>query len=629
MPINTPVPAAQYVRMSTEHQQYSIENQKAAIQEYAEKHGFTVVQTYTDAGRTGVVLKSRESLRKLLQDVMGGQAPFNAILVYDVSRWGRFQDADEAAHYEFLCKSAGIPVRYCAEQFDNDGSMPNAIMKALKRTMAAEYSRELAVKVYAGQRRLTQLGFRVCGIAGFGLRRMMISADGCRRRVLKTGEHKAIKTDHTILVPGPKKEVECVRTIFSLAQDKRNTPRKIARELNRRKMRFVDGRPWDMLSVFRVLKNEKYIGCNIYGKTAKKLGGPARKVPRELWIRNPQAFAPVVEPEQFNRVQRAIQKRRTTPRRPDQYLLDGMRKVLAREGKLTEKILRGRGIFDHRTYCKRFGGVLRAYELIGYKPSPHAFKSVANQMKMRRLRADLLNRLKSLFPNNLRFVHLPGQNVRQVLEFDNQIRIAIHICRPVRTTVTGELRWLLRAQPLEAGYPCLICTVDGSLSTLLSFYVVPQFGDIVRKCKVLKEGHKWLGTGKKLEELSQLCEVAKAVVTEWQERDDTTTVGDVVITARTSTITIAKKEIMLPPIQSEIFKLLVRSAGSAVARAQLLHPFTGKEFPSAHLNAHICELRRRLGVLGKRIRTVKGQGYMYAFSETKASPDALELAAAS
>jgi DNA invertase Pin-like site-specific DNA recombinase len=35
--------------MSTEHQQYSIENQKAAIQEYANHHGFAVVQTYTDA----------------------------------------------------------------------------------------------------------------------------------------------------------------------------------------------------------------------------------------------------------------------------------------------------------------------------------------------------------------------------------------------------------------------------------------------------------------------------------------------------------------------------------------------------------------------------------------------------
>lgn len=33
------VPAAQYVRMSDEQQQYSIDNQKAAIQQYADAHG--------------------------------------------------------------------------------------------------------------------------------------------------------------------------------------------------------------------------------------------------------------------------------------------------------------------------------------------------------------------------------------------------------------------------------------------------------------------------------------------------------------------------------------------------------------------------------------------------------------
>jgi hypothetical protein len=49
------VPAAQYVRMSTEHQQYSIDNQKAAIQEYAKEHGFTIVQTYADAGKSGII----------------------------------------------------------------------------------------------------------------------------------------------------------------------------------------------------------------------------------------------------------------------------------------------------------------------------------------------------------------------------------------------------------------------------------------------------------------------------------------------------------------------------------------------------------------------------------------------
>ena len=106
-PAASPVPVAQYLRMSTEHQQYSLENQSTAILEYAESHNFDIVHTYSDAAKSGVALKHRVGLRQLLQDVVAGAAPYRAILVYDVSRWGRFQDTDEAAHYEFLCKSAG------------------------------------------------------------------------------------------------------------------------------------------------------------------------------------------------------------------------------------------------------------------------------------------------------------------------------------------------------------------------------------------------------------------------------------------------------------------------------------------------------------------------------------------
>lgn len=72
-------------------------------------------------------------------------ADFNFILVYDVSRWGRFQDADESAYYEYICKRAGINVAYCAEQFENDGSPVSTIVKGVKRAMAGEYSRELSV----------------------------------------------------------------------------------------------------------------------------------------------------------------------------------------------------------------------------------------------------------------------------------------------------------------------------------------------------------------------------------------------------------------------------------------------------------------------------------------------------
>jgi DNA invertase Pin-like site-specific DNA recombinase len=178
MTANQLVPAAQYLRMSTEHQQYSLENQSTAIQRYASSQGFEVVRTYSDAAKSGLVLKRRIALRQLLQDVVAGDPGYRVILVYDVSRWGRFQDADESAHYEFLCKSAGVPVHYCAESFANDGTLPSLIMKALKRTMAGEYSREMGVKILAGLKRLSTLGFKQGGRPGYGLRRMLVSPSG-------------------------------------------------------------------------------------------------------------------------------------------------------------------------------------------------------------------------------------------------------------------------------------------------------------------------------------------------------------------------------------------------------------------------------------------------------------------
>jgi DNA invertase Pin-like site-specific DNA recombinase len=102
--------AAQYIRMSTEHQRYSLENQAAVIAEYAERRGYEIVQTYEDAGKSGLSLKGRDGLKQLLADVLTGQETFSPILVLDVSRWGRFQDTDQSAHYEFLCRNAGVPV---------------------------------------------------------------------------------------------------------------------------------------------------------------------------------------------------------------------------------------------------------------------------------------------------------------------------------------------------------------------------------------------------------------------------------------------------------------------------------------------------------------------------------------
>lgn len=78
--------AAAYVRMSTEHQKYSTSNQLAAIRAYAADHNVTVCRTYADEGISGLEIRNRPGLRRLISDVLSGQAAFSVVLVYDISR---------------------------------------------------------------------------------------------------------------------------------------------------------------------------------------------------------------------------------------------------------------------------------------------------------------------------------------------------------------------------------------------------------------------------------------------------------------------------------------------------------------------------------------------------------------
>jgi DNA invertase Pin-like site-specific DNA recombinase len=145
------------------------------------------VRTYADEGKSGLRIDGRQALQRLISDVVNGNADFCVILVYDVSRWGRFQDADESAYYEYICRRAGIQVAYCAEQFENDGSPVSTIVKGVKRAMAGEYSRELSAKVFAGQCRLIEMGFRQGGPAGYPAEPLHLYAGflACRARYFR------------------------------------------------------------------------------------------------------------------------------------------------------------------------------------------------------------------------------------------------------------------------------------------------------------------------------------------------------------------------------------------------------------------------------------------------------------
>ncbi|HWO32785.1 MAG TPA: recombinase family protein [Candidatus Acidoferrum sp.] len=365
MTVSLPIPAAQYLRMSTEHQQYSTENQEHCNAQYAQSHGFTITRTYRDSAKSGLWLKGRPGLRELLRDVTDGKTDYKAILVYDVSRWGRFQDTDEAAHYEFLCKSAGIPIHYCAETFSNDGSLPSSIMKALKRVMAGEYSRELGVKVIAGQMRLARLGFKQGGIPGYGLRRLLVSESRTPKQLLAHGEMKSISTDRVILVPGPACEIEEVREIFRKFTVDRMSLKAIARDLNNRGVPSIQNKRWTHSVVASLISHPKYVGCNVFNRTTMRLGAVPGAVPTADWVICPGTHEQIVDNQTFALAQEIRASR--TIRKTNEQLLQDLRSLLAVKGKLSNRIIDNSvGMPSSRTFWYRFGGLRRACEQIGY-----------------------------------------------------------------------------------------------------------------------------------------------------------------------------------------------------------------------------------------------------------------------
>lgn len=346
--------AAMYVRMSTDHQKYSTENQADAIREYAERHQIEIIETYADAGKSGLSLDGRDALKRLIDDVQAGTAQFNMILVLDVTRWGRFQDADESAYYEYICRRAGIDVQYVAEQFENDGSPVSTIVKGVKRAMAGEYSRELSAKVFAGQCRLIELGFRQGGQAGYGLRRVLVDERGERKATLKRGEHKSLQTDRVILVPGPPEEVETVRWIYRAFTEQGLQEGRIAAILNHRGILTDLERPWTRGTVHEVLTNEKYIGNNIFNRTSFKLKKRHVENSPDMWVRADGVFEAVVEPQYFYTAQGIIRER--CRKFSDDEMLEKLRELHQRHGWLSGVIINETdGMPSSSAYSHRFG----------------------------------------------------------------------------------------------------------------------------------------------------------------------------------------------------------------------------------------------------------------------------------
>ena len=460
--------AAAYVRMSTEHQQYSTSNQMDVILEYAKRRGLEIVKIYSDEGKSGLNIEGREALSQMLADVQSGRANFSCILVYDVSRWGRFQDADESAHYEYTCRNAGVAVHFCTEQFENDGTPVSTIIKSVKRAMAGEYSRELSAKVFQGACRLIQEGFKQGGTAGFGLRRMLIDQSRQRKTMLKMGEHKSIQTDRVILVRGPDEEVETVRWIYRAFIDEGKNESEIADLLKAKGIVTDFGRVWTRSTVHQVLTNEKYIGNNVYHRTSFKLKRKHVENPPDKWVRAAGVFECIIEPEQFFKAREIILTR--CRRFSDEELLEKLRGLLSQHGQISGILIdETEGFPSSAAFRHRFGSLISAYRLIGYDPEiDYSFIEINRQLRKQHpeIVASVIQKIESLGAS------AAWDESSESLWLNGELHVSIVLCRHT-TTFAGSSRWLIR---LDAGLKpdiTIAVRMDATNEGIRDYYLLP------------------------------------------------------------------------------------------------------------------------------------------------------------
>lgn len=384
-------PAAQYLRMSTDKQRYSIESQAALIAEYAANHGYEVVASYEDAARSGVTINKRDGLKSLLRDVVNG-APFSTILVVDVSRWGRYQDPDQAAHYEFVCREAGVQVRYCAEEFPDDDSPTAALIKSVKRVMAAEYSRQLSDRCRAALRRHMLAGGKGGGHPPYGFARQIFNGDGSPGLVLGVGERRSRYNQTVRLVHGPPEEVRTVKLIFRMFVREMQGATRIARYLNAKGIPYRREGPWDEGRVRYVLKNEIATGVYAFNRTYWRLGRGGVRLPPSEWLRV-RVAPPIISKSTFDAARRKLNDLSGGKLTADE-MLSQLRTVLEKEGRLNSRVIdQSPDAQSSSSYVRRFGSLKAAYQMLGYTPVVQDRRHLPPQQR----EADaILENLKSL-----------------------------------------------------------------------------------------------------------------------------------------------------------------------------------------------------------------------------------------
>jgi DNA invertase Pin-like site-specific DNA recombinase len=460
--------AAEYVRMSTDQQDLSPTLQKEAIAAYAAAHGIRVVATYQDEGRSGLQIFNRRSMQRLLADVQQKDCGFTKILVYDVSRWGRFQNPDASAYYDYHCRLNNVEVVYVMESFSNDDSPMMSVVKSLKRAMAAEYSRELAHKSRAGQQKVLAMGFQMGQLPRIGLRRQSESASGSPKRVLEAGERKSMQSDRVRWTLGPEAEVTLVKRIFREYVEDDKTIVEIASTLAAEGVAAPDGRPFNKAVLRSLLGCDALAGHFVWGREEnyqqrRILGQLPRVVVRDC-------LPAIVDAETWRLTQQKLKLRGGTSKSPQQ-LLDELMAAVARNPGVSTGNLAENGLSGLHAYKDAFGGMKQAYALIGRKGELGVAAQQLSRQRTGRVRTKLGADLVRLLSDGDECVTY--RRICRTLTVGD-FRIAIQLTWLKGRATVSNREWFIREiAPKWKGDSVLIVRMNDD-ETARDFFLVPH-----------------------------------------------------------------------------------------------------------------------------------------------------------
>lgn len=372
---------AYYRHSSQDRQENSIPIQREQVREFAEKHNIEIIREFADHGKSGLSTESRDGFNEMLKCVE--EEDFDYVLVFDVSRWGRFQDTDLSAYYTGRCQEYGKQVIYTIFGFPKDG-LEHGLRLFLGRYGAANYSRELSDKVKKGCVKISQQGFRAGAPPPYGLHRLLLDEQRKPVQILNPGQRKSIQNQRVTLAPGDKREIAVVRNIFNAFVKKKFEEKEIADFLNHENIPSPGGKKWTAGTICSILTNEQLIGVLVYNKTSQKLQSPTKRNPREEWIRKEDAFPGIIDKNIFIQARKIIEARKAE--REQKYsseeMLANLEKLYSRYGMITAKMVSAnKGMASVSTYRGHFGSLDMAFQNMFNDVLKRTKQSVVEQLK--------------------------------------------------------------------------------------------------------------------------------------------------------------------------------------------------------------------------------------------------------